>query len=303
MSLALAFAPAAAPAAVAAPPPPPPAAPPPGAAGPTLAQLETSMLALAPTSVQIGLSETISGEVAPAGPFGSFGGLDMTSHRTQAGTAKTETILTLSGAISAAPPLATLTGNILGIPVAERQIGTTRWTENSFIGALDGNRPWVEEPGQRLSSGKGATGAVQGSFKQTLGDLRLARGLHEVGPQLVDGVATREFAGSIARRHLRAALHSTGGTELEALAKLVHGSLELSVFIAEDGLPVRTTIGYRLAQGSHHALLNTQLDVPAINVVVQVSPPPASETITKAQLEHLLEPPHPTHKRRHKKHH
>jgi hypothetical protein len=271
------------------------------AAPPTLAQLEATMGALAPTSVQLSLAETISGETAPAGPFGAFGSLGKNaSRRRSAHSAKTETVLTLSGAVSSSPPLANFTGAVLGFSVGERQIGSTRWNESGFVGSLDGNRPWVEERNQPVTGSKSLTNVAATSFRGVVEDLRLARGLHEVGPQLADGIATREFEGQIPRRELAAANRSAGGIELEALSKLVHGSIELHVYIAEDGVPVRTAVGFRLATHSHHALLVAQTDTPAIDVPVVVSPPPASETITKAQLEHLLAPK-PVHHSHHKK--
>jgi hypothetical protein len=202
------------------------------------------MQALAPTSVQLSLSETISGEAAPAGPFGAFGSLGKAaSRRHRAHSAKTETVLTLSGAVSSSPPLANFTGTFLGVSLGERQIGTTRWNESGFLGALDGHRPWVEEPNQPVTGSKSLTSIAATSFHGVVKDLQLAHRLHEVGPQVVDGIATHEFEGQIPRHELAAADGSASGVEPEKLSKLVHGSIELHVYIAENGVPVRTTIG------------------------------------------------------------
>ena len=263
---------------------------------PDLIALERGMLALQVNSESFSASISISAPGAPGGPFGSFA-------RVLARAASSFALLAVKGEQSYAPQLARFKGTLLGLTVEGRLIGNTLYTQEPFIASLDGGRPWVEEPNKSLNQAVGvelqSLGGSAGSnatreFGPMIETLNGSRDVREIGPYTVDGQATTGFRARVdlaAGRHLSAA-------DRRLLRKLGAAHTHLEVFLAEDGLPVRTLLRFsmRLPNGAGVAELSIQSDIAVIDTPVVVEPPPASQTITSAALKRLLEAP--AHRRR-----
>jgi hypothetical protein len=261
------------------------AAPPaPLALPPDLQRLEQAMLALQVTSERFTASISVTGSGTPGGPFGNF--------TPTARAALVAQIITLAGEQSFAPPLASVQANVLGIKLNERLIGTTLYLEEPFISSFDGGRPWVVEPNQKLEGtggtenelGAPAGGASARTFAREAETLARARAVSELGPRTVDGQATTAFAFTV---DLTA--YSDSAKQRDELAKLVKPLGRLELFLAEDGLPVRSVLSLAVREKHpvHHAELVVQADILAINIPVVVVPPPANQTITQSRLERL----------------
>jgi len=170
-----------------------------------------------------------------------------------------------------------------------RLIGTTLYLEDPSLKRLDGGRPWVEKRGETLH---GALGDQLGGGFQTdpssgFGGLvkivQGARAIRELGPATVDGQPTTGFRLSV---DLLAREKKLSARRRRALRKAVHPLATVELFIAENGLPVRSRITVRLRHAQGEVIL--QLDIPVIEIPVSVQPPPPAETISEAKLDRLL---------------
>jgi hypothetical protein len=185
-----------------------------------------------------------------------------------------------------------------------RTIGDTVYSYLPAAASLDGGRPWVRS--RRKPPPKPGTTAAQvvavldslaptlagpgegsaGSFAKLIGYLNGAVSIQEGGSVAVDGQQTTEFTASLSIVKLLA-----GELSPEQLAKLEQDiskkpseeTVELEVFLAPSGLPVRTIgiNGHRL-EG-----FGLEEDILALEVPVVVHPPPARETIGQARLDKL----------------
>jgi hypothetical protein len=255
---------------------------------PDLVRLERSMLALQLNGESFSASVSVSAPGAAGGPFGSFS-------RVLAHAASTFALLTASGEESYTPQLGRFKVSFLGLKIEGRLIGTTLYAYEPFLAGVDGGRPWVEEPNKPLDQAVGvevqSLGGSTGSnttraFGPMIETLNGARRLREIGPYTVDGQATTGFRATVdlaTGRHLSA-------TDRRLLRKLGAGHTHLEMFLAEDGLPVRTLLrfGVRLPNGAGQAELSIQSDLAALSTPVVVEAPPAAQTITLAQLKRLL---------------
>ena len=258
---------------------------------PDLQALEQKMLALQVNSERFSASLSIAEPPHVRGPIGGFEHIFGRASAAIATKAlQTFALLTMVGEASIVPQAASIEAAFLGLPVKLRLIGTTLYTEEPFIAKLDGGRPWVVEQGKTLEQaadvGGPAGSAGPGSgFKSLVETISRARSVQEVGPATVDGQATRRFSVTIA--YGRIAGHKTPTREqTRLLRKLLDPLARVELFVAEDGLPVRTRLVFGLRHGGGELI--TQADVLALNVPVVVEAPPAAETIGAAELERLL---------------
>ncbi len=270
--------------ALAAPATPPPAPAPAPAPPPDLQRLEQAMLQLNPTSQRFSATISVSATGAPGGPFGSFS-------RVLAKAASSLALITIVGEEAFSPPMANISVDVLGFKVNERLIGTTLYVEEPFISRLDGGRPWVVKTGQNLKEAVGTEGVGGGGsstqpFAGLVKELGKASDVRELGPRTVDGQPTTAFSATV-----DLGAYESSPSKRKALEKLVRPQVGLEVFIAENGLPVRTVLSLAIREShpNHHGHLIEQADIPAIDVPVVVTPPPADKTITEAQLERLEE--------------
>jgi hypothetical protein len=185
-----------------------------------------------------------------------------------------------------------------------RNIGKTTYTYTPSAASVDGGRPWVRsshkpppEPGSKAalvvtvldSLAPALAGPSAGSAEpfatlvEYLGD---AVSVSEGGSVTVDGEQTTEFTASLSIvKTLAGKLSRTqlAKIERESRGKPSEGIVELEVFIAPDGLPVRT-IG---SSAERTEGLGIQDDILALEVPFAIHAPPVCETIDQARLQRL----------------
>lgn len=213
------------------------------------------------------------------------------------------------GEASDSPAQVSLTASLLGTPAEQvRVIGDSVYRYRSQAAEIDGGRPWVRggkeatkqlqglDPGGIL---EGDQAGARGTFSKLIEELNGALSIEESGPATVDGQRVLEFDAALDPAPFLAQLKAQSkepkhpfSLPLEtspvgppkAPAKPAPApSLELEVFIAPNGLPVRVRVTFS-AEGSTVA---ERVDTLAINVPVAVKAPPAGQTIDEAQLKRL----------------
>jgi len=218
-----------------------------------------------------------------------------------------------SGELSISPQEASFTTGFLGITAPERLIGGTLYTRQPDIAREDGGRPWVSSEHQKLPRAigvdpldVGGANGTGGAFTGLVELVSSGQSFLEVGPTIVEGQPVTEFTASIEAAKLPSGRSAEIAKKLEKLGKT---QVEVALFIAPDGLPVRTslaitadprtfntslaiasgprTFGTGLAIVSGPQTFDTTFDILAINFPVSVQAPSASETISKAQLRKL----------------
>lgn len=279
---------------LAAAPAPPVGTPPPPAAvvPPELQALEQKMLALQVNSERFSATLSIAMKPVVKGPIGGF------KHIFGHASYVSETVLSASGEVSLAPQEASMQVSFLGLKSNVRLIGATLYVEEPFLKRLDGGRPWVEQRNQTLHkalgegpSAPGGLGSGSSGYGGLVQTINTARGIRALGAATIDAQATTEFNVSVDLTRLT----TFSAHQRHTLANVLKPIATLELFIAEDGLPVRT----RTVLHARHdkGELITQSDILAINIPVTVQPPPAAQTISEARLKRLLARRH-THRAR-----
>ena len=151
--------------------------------------------------------------------------------------------------------------------------------------ALSGQlgKPWLKLDlsalnGTALASISQLVHSLQGNdFANQTQLLAVAKNVHVVGTQTVDGVATTEYAGSVraaeALKSLPASFRKAMAPELQVLG---NGTISFHVWI--DGQHhTRKIADVETVNGE---TINTTVNITAINQPVQIALPPASQTVT-----------------------
>jgi hypothetical protein len=213
------------------------------------------------------------------------------------------------GEIRLSPAEGTFTGRSEGLifqgksslVTKSRTIGKTNYTYEPSVESYDGRRPWVrsrQHPPPKPGSKAAQLSAIYGSlaptfaasegespgptFTKLIDDLNSAVSIQEGGLITVDGQQTTEFTASLSLVKLLAGELSP--KQLAAIEqKPSEATVGLEVFIAPNGLPVRTTG----VTGGRIEGLGIEEDILALEVPVVVHAPPASKTIGQAQLRKL----------------
>ncbi len=268
--------------------PPPPA--PPAAVPPELQALEQKMLALQVSSERFSSTISIAEKPKVKGPIGGFN--HIFGH---AGSIVTP-LITAAGEVSLGPPpAASFTVSFLGITTSARLIGSTLYTHEPALARIDGGRPWVEERDQSIGQALGSSpsapgvsgGAPAGGFKGLAALVAHASSIAELGPANVDGRPVTRFKLAVPIASLQKPGHSRKArARARRQRKLFAPLLRIELFLAETGLPVRTSLLLVARHGKGELI--EQSDITAINVPVLVQAPPAAETIGHAQLARLL---------------
>ncbi len=267
-----------------------PATPVPAPVPPDLQAREQKMLALQPTSERF--SATISSAETPKvkGPIGGF------NHIFGHASSILTPLITLAGEFSVGPPpAASVTTDFLGIAISVRLIGSTLYTHEPFVSRLDGGRPWVEERNTSLAKALGSEPNTPGGSAGEPGTgfaalaklIAHAQSIAELGPANVDGQPVTRFKLAVPIASLQESAHSRKArARARRERKLFAPLLRVELFLAETGLPVRTSVVVVARHGEDE--LVEQSDITAINVPVLVQAPPAAETITAAELKRLM---------------
>jgi hypothetical protein len=259
----------------------PPAAQP--AIPPDLAALEQKMLALQISSERFSVTMSVSENPHPKG----LGGVGPVFGRA---SAIVSSIFTAAGEVGFAPVRASFQVSFLGLHYNARLIGSTLYIEEPSLARIDGGRPWLELPDERLGEaiGGGPSAEAEGGlepasgFGATVDTIARATSIQEVGASSVSGQAANEFALVIPVERIGKLSHR----QLRALHKVFAPDLDVQLFLAEDGLPLRERLVFTLRH--RRGRLIEQSDVLAVDVPVQVQAPPAAETLTDAALKKLL---------------
>jgi hypothetical protein len=269
---------------------PSPVTPMPAAVPPDLQALEQKMLALKPTSERFSASISIAENPKVKGPIGGF------NHIFGHASSVLVPLITLAGEVSLGPPTeASFTASFLGIAISGRLIGSTLYTDEPFVSRLDGGRPWVEERNTSLARALGSqpngpagpAGEPGTGFAALAKLIAQAQSIAELGPANVDGQPVTRFKLAVPIASLQKPAHSRRAhARARREHKLFAPLLRVELFLAETGLPVRTSL---VIVGRHDkGELIEQSDITAIEVPVIVQAPPAAETIEAAQLHRLL---------------
>lgn len=202
-----------------------------------------------------------------------------------------ETLMTITGEAALSPLAANVQISFLGLQFEARLLGTTLYIKAPFLTQQDDGHAWIEEPNQTLQGtsgllGSATPGAVGGSsessgFGAVIAALNGARSIVATGPATVDGQATTGFKATTELSRLA----TLPAKQRRLLHKLIAPRVSIEVLFAEDGLPVRTRVVLTLKHDQGQLI--DQSDVLAVNIPVSVQAPPASETITRAQLERI----------------
>jgi hypothetical protein len=210
--------------------------------------------------------------------------------------------LTADFEASVSPKLAVIRGEILGgLPFQERVIGEQVYTRSPFLAQGDHGKPWLytspAEEAEAKAKSKKRTAAGESSLSSELpgpesaesgfgGLIELldhARSVIEVGPREVDGQQTIEFEAEL--RSAKLGGGSSSKTSKSVKKALRRSKLTLDLYLASDGLPVRTRLQTTLGKVG----LSVVSDILATEIPVSVLPPPASETITEPELKKYAE--------------
>jgi hypothetical protein len=207
-------------------------------------------------------------------------------------------LLTLDVETSISPKLAAIRAVLLGIPIQAREIGEQLYTRSPLLTQNDGGRPWIyESPAEQAEaranqSGEGeaslfpqlgSASGEEGGFRKMAEELAHARSAVEIGPKTVDGQQTTEFEVVPATEQLLGKRPARGRSKRKQ--EMPHTKMTLDVYLAVDGLPV--AMRFHIVKGSDAVVIAT--DILATEIPIPVQPPPASETITRPELEKLHE--------------
>jgi hypothetical protein len=216
------------------------------------------------------------------------------------------------GEASDSPAQATFSGGLFGLPEEQvRVVDATTYDYRQSAGEIDGHRPWVrsERPVSDASGGAsmldpgGILGndqtGQQGTFSELIEQLNGAPSIEESGPVTVDDQRVIEFDATLDPAPLLAQLKAQAkpsgrplsspletspvGSPKGAAQPTAPPTLELEVFIAPSGLPVRA----RFTFADEGTTLAVRIDTLAINVPVSVQAPPAAQTIDEKQLKRI----------------
>jgi hypothetical protein len=263
------------------------AAPPP----PDLVALEQQMAQLHVNSERVSFQEELS--------FGELSGSGIPLALIIAG----------KGEFSDSPPQGSFVAGLLGIDATQtRVIGESTYTYSQRAAEVDGGRPWVRGRKTGNSSPSidpsGITGSdqpgPQGTFTKLIEELGGALAIQESGPVTVEDQRVIEFDATLNPTPFLEKLKPRSKEPKHPLNSLLETpetkkrpskptppppppSLGLEVFIAPNGLPVRERYTFT-AEG---VTISVRVDTLATNIPVNVTPPPAKQTIDEVQLKRL----------------
>jgi len=213
------------------------------------------------------------------------------------------------GEASDSPPQVAVTTSVLGLTEEQtRVIGETTYHYKHQAAEIDGGRPWVRsrraakkeaqvlDPGSVLENDQAGK---QGTFSKLIEELNGALAIEESGPATVDDQRVIEFDATLDPAPFLAQIRAQSREPRHPLSRPLETSpvggpkapakpvppptLELEVFIAPSGLPVRVRVTF----ADEGATIALRVDTLAINIPVHVTPPPARQTIDEAQLKKL----------------
>lgn len=206
--------------------------------------------------------------------------------------------LSISGETRRSPEEGLLTATLFGAKLQLRVLpGHTYGYGGTALARRDGGRPWVDLGSKGLAAlipggkktAKAPAPPSPAPFAPLARVLRSPISVTTLGGGTIDGDAVSGFRETLDPRVFESpgslsTIAPTGSFALRVGAAVSPApTVTTEVFIAADGLPVRT----RLVQVTGPAHVVVQSDVPAINFPLTVEAPPPAQTITEAALKRL----------------
>lgn len=196
-----------------------------------------------------------------------------------------------SGELSLSPVEGSFSLGLFGLTTETRLIGDTVYRYDESAGEHDGGRPWVRSTRKTMNNAVGISPTnIDGGQDPTLEATKPFAHLIEVfnsaasvldgGPTVVEGQPVTEFEAPV---NPYTVFDSKSQKVLALLEKFKVTAVKLDLFIAPDGLPVRTNY---IVQAGPHSFTFT-IDILAVNIPVSVQAPPADKTIDEAQLKKI----------------
>ncbi len=175
-----------------------------------------------------------------------------------------------------------------------RLVNRATYVYEPAIARFDRRRPWIKMSlrafDREYSAQFGAALAQQGvaggadPFASSIAEINRGSDVRELGSSVVDGQAVTGFAMTLIPVAKQPALPTKQEAELNKILRhLPKETNTLEVFIAADGVPVRTRTLTSLGSLTSMAIM----EVPAVDFPIVVEPPPAREIIGLAQLRKL----------------
>lgn len=198
------------------------------------------------------------------------------------------------GEAGVSPDVAAITVSALGPSRSVRLVNAATYVYEPAIARFDRRRPWIKMSLQAFDheysaqfgaalAQLGVAGAAD-PFASSIAEINLGSDVRELGPSVVDGQAVTGFAMTLLSVTKPPALPTKQEAELNKLLRhLPKETNTLEVFIAADGVPVRTRTLTSLGSLKSVAIS----EVPAVDFPIDVEPPPAKEIIGLAQLREL----------------
>jgi hypothetical protein len=169
-------------------------------------------------------------------------------------------------------------------------VGSAVYVYTPNLARLDGGRPWVRfrVPGITIFPYHGSSEEVNaggtGPYARLINLLATAIGeVVQVGPVTVDGQQAIEFEAAVDPLALVRGLTQEDVANLEKHPPVYH----LAIYLTESGLPVRVVESLHKAPGLNTISSSSTIDILASEVTVAVKAPPASRTISEAQMQVL----------------
>ena len=218
-------------------------------------------------------------------------------------------IIAGKGEFSDSPPQGAFVAGLLGVDSAQtRVIGESTYTYSQRAAEVDGGRPWVRSQKVGNSSPSIDPGNItgsdqpgpQGTFSKLIEELGGALAIQESGPVTVEDQRVVEFDATLnpmpfleklklrtkkSKHPLNSLLETpeTKKTPAKPTPPPPPPSFGLEVFIAPNGLPVRERYTFT-AEG---VTISVRVDTLATNIPVNVTAPPAAQTIDEAALRRI----------------
>jgi hypothetical protein len=218
-----------------------------------------------------------------------------------------------SGEVTISPLAGNVTLGLFGHPFTLRMVGNTTYFYLRTLGRIDHGRPWIKlgrgglaelitENGKPIKIPKtpapkiGEPALAEPSFAGLRKVLAGAEEVRELGAGTLYGQPVTTFLAILEPEQVE---HE----HLASISRLLPAppppppppTVTLEVSLAQSGLPVRTVIN----EHDGGTMTSFRLDIPAINFPLVIEAPPASQTISVAQLR-ALERRHRRHSKREK---
>jgi hypothetical protein len=196
--------------------------------------------------------------------------------------------ISVSGEASlASPPSAIATETALGHSTQIRIVAGSVYVDEPAIASKDGGRPWIKSTPSKapkpIGAGPGEPNGASDSYTGVAKLIEAARTVKALGPATVDGQPVSRFLFTVDPAKLEGTLSSKTRAKLRQLH--VTPTAKVEVDIAASGLPVHTAGAIAFAKKLG---IGFTVDVLGVDFPLTVTPPPAQETITEAELIAML---------------